>query len=454
MKLLSTLTETNPLDFAPALIRCQNAPPSPLGGKVLWALFLMLIALLLWAIFGRLDVVAVATGKLVPQSYLKIVQPAESGIIKDILVHEGQHVQAGQVLIRMDALIANADGKSLEAEYSRKRLSLRSIEAELAGQPFQGEPGDPVMLVQETEARNRANDLALKAALAEERSRLKRAMQDLSIAEQVKQRLQQTLPHYREQDKAFDDLARDGYVATIQASDKKRERIEKEQELFAQEHVIEAARASIMQSEKRMLQIESGYRRDLHAERNELQGQVDKLKQDLEKQNYRQQLLELKAPQAGIVKDLATHTSGTVVQPGTILLTLVPNEKSLRAEVWLSNSDIGFVHSGQPVKLKVAAFPFQKYGMLEGVVEHVGADAADQPASPNGSSANNVQGQSNLLYKTLIRLNQSELRLDEKSFSLSPGMQTDAEIWLGDRSVLEYLLSPVLKAWHETSRER
>ena len=208
MKLLSTLTETNPLDFAPALIRCQNAPPSPLGGKVLWALFLMLIALLLWAIFGRLDVVAVATGKLVPQSYLKIVQPAESGIIKDILVHEGQHVQAGQVLIRMDALIANADGKSLEAEYSRKRLSLRSIEAELAGQPFQGEPGDPVMLVQETEARNRANDLALKAALAEERSRLKRAMQDLSIAEQVKQRLQQTLPHYREQDKAFDDLAR------------------------------------------------------------------------------------------------------------------------------------------------------------------------------------------------------------------------------------------------------
>ena len=446
--------EADPLEFAPALLRLQEAPPNPLGRKVLWALLVLLAALLLWALIGKLDIVAVAEGKLIPESYLKIVQPAESGIVKDILVREGEHVRAGQVLMRMDTLITEADARALDSDYQRKRLTLRRIEAELNGQPFKPQRDDPVSLAGEIEAQYRANRNAFEAALAEERSRLIRNRQDMAAAEQVKKRIEDALPHYRQQDSAYEKLVKDGFAGALMGSDKKRERLEKEQELQTQGFLIESARAYILQSEKKLAQIESDYRRQLHAERNEIQGQFDKLAQEVTKQSHKHSLLELKAPQDAVVKDLATHTAGTVVQPGTILLTLVPRDEILRAEVWVSNEDIGFVRHGQPVKLKFAAFPFQKYGMVEGTVEHVSADAADGNTHGQSSPNDPARKTQPLVYKALVRLKDMALNMDGQTFQLSAGMQTNAEIHLGDRTVMAYLLSPVRKAWHEAARER
>lgn len=442
------------IDFSPPLLRLQATSPNPLGRKVLWALLVMLLALLLWAVLGRLDIVAVAEGKLIPESYVKIVQPAESGIVKEILIKEGQSVKAGQVLMRMDTLISEADTKSIEADYQRKRLALRRIQAELSGLPFKGEANDPPDLTQEINAQYRANRASFEAALAEERSRLIKAKQELAAAEQVKHKLEETLPHYRDQDKAYEKLVKDGFAGSLMGSDKKREFIEKEQELRTQSFLIESARASILQSEKKLAQIDSDYRRQLHAERNEIQGQFDKLTQEVTKQAHKQELLELKAPQDGVVKDLATHTAGTVVQPGTVLLTLVPQDEKLRAEVWVSNEDIGFVRQGQPVKLKFAAFPFQKYGMVEGTVEHVSADAADNNTGNGNSQTDPAKKNQPLVYKALVALQRMNLEMDGERFILSAGMQTNAEIRLGDRTVMEYLLSPVRKAWHEAGRER
>ena len=445
----------DPLDFSPPLLRLQESAPNPLGRKVLWALLILLAGLLVWALVGRLDIVAVAEGKLVPESYVKIVQPSEAGIVKEILVQEGEVVHAGQVLMRMDALITEADGRSLEADYRRKRLTLRRIDAELSGKPFQAEAQDPPGLAREVEAQYRANRAALEAALAEEHSRLLKAKHEFSAAEAVRKKLADILPHYREQEVAFDKLFKDGIVAPSEASDKRRERIEKEQELRTQESVIESARASIRQSERKLIQIESDYRRQLYAERNDIQGQADKLAQEVTKQAHRSELMELKASQESIVKDIATHTAGTVVQPGTVLLTLVPKEETLRAEVWVSNEDIGFVRQGQPVKLKFAAFPFQKYGMLEGMVEHVSADAADTAATGNGSSpADSARKDQPSAYRALVTLKSMRLETEGEHFPLAAGMQTQAEIRLGDRTVLAYLLSPVRKAWHEAGRER
>jgi HlyD family secretion protein len=152
------------------------------------------------------------------------------------------------------------------------------------------------------------------------------------------------------------------------------------------------------------------------------------------------------------VKDLATHTTGTVVQPGTVLLTLVPQDETLRAEVWVGNQDIGFVRPGQAVKLKLAAYPFQKYGLIEGRVLHVGADASDPAAAPGAASGN--ERRQALAYKALVAPAAGELRLEGETLPLAAGMQVAAEIHLGTRSVAEYLLSPVRKAWHEAGRER
>lgn len=454
MKLPLTVKEANPLDFSPPLLRLQDSPPNPLGRRVLWVLLSLLAAFFLWALIGRLDVVAVAEGKLIPETYVKIVQPAESGIVKEILVNEGAMVQAGQVLMRMDAHGSEADTRSIEADYQRKRLALRRIEAELSGGSFKVEASDPKGLGEEIQAQFRANRSAQEAALAEERSRLVKARQEMAAAEQVKKKLEEVLPHFRAQDKAYEKLVRDGFAGSLMGSDKKRELMEKERELQTQGFLIESARASIQQSEKKLAQIDSDYRRQLHAERNEIQGQFDKLAQELSKQTHRQSLLELKAPQDGVVKDLATHTAGTVVQPGTILLTLVPKDEILRAEVWVSNEDIGFVRQGQPVKLKFAAFPFQKYGMVEGAVDHVSADAADANSGNAPANAESGKKTQPLGYKALVRLKTMALAMDGRDFPLSAGMQTNAEIWLGDRTVMEYLLSPVKRAWHEAGRER
>ena len=143
------------------------------------------------------------------------------------------------------------------------------------------------------------------------------------------------------------------------------------------------------------------------------------------------------------------------MQPGTVLLTLVPRDDILRAEVWVSNQDIGFVRQGQPVKVKLAAFPFQKYGMVEGTVEHVSADAADGnlQGKQNGSGERNAKV-APLTYRALVALKAMQLEQDSERLMLTAGMQASAEILLGTRSVLEYLLSPVQKAWHEAGRER
>ena len=152
-----------------------------------------------------------------------------------------------------------------------------------------------------------------------------------------------------------------------------------------------------------------------------------------------------------MIKDLATHTAGTVVQPGTVLASLVPREEKLKAEVWVSNEDIGFVRPGLTVKLKFATYPFQKYGMGQGTVEHVSADAQSEEEARDQVLAG---GQRPLRYKALVALDANALEMDGVQYPLSVGMQTTAEILLGDRTVAEYLLSPVKKAWHEAGRER
>lgn len=441
--------------FSPPLLRLQEAPPNPLGRRVLRVLAGMLAFLLLWALVGRLDIVAVAEGKLIPHSYVKIVQPADAGIVKEILVREGETVAPGQVLMRMDTLITEADAKAIEADWQRKRLTLRRIDAELGGTPFAGEAGDSPTLAAEIEAHYLANRHAFEAALAEERSRLLKARAELASAQQVLAKLNEVLPHYREQDNAYEKLVKDGFAGALMASDKKRERIEKEQELKTQAHLIASAQASISQSENKLAQLASDYRRSLHSERHEAQGAYDKLTQEMAKQSHRKNLLELKAAQESVVKDLATHTAGTVVQPGTVLLTLVPTEEKLRAEVWVSNEDIGFVRRSLPVKLKFAAYPFQKYGLAAGTVEHVSADATDGNAGPGYSPNDKAPAKSQALaFKALVALHVMSLEMDGEKFPLAPGMQTSAEIMLGTRTVAEYLLSPVRKAWHEAARER
>jgi hemolysin D len=446
----------DPADFSPPLLRIQEKPPAPLAGWMLRILVALLAGVALWAALGPLDIVAVADGKLVPSGYLKIVQPAEQGIVREILVQEGEQVREGQVLIRMDSVLAGADVKAVQAEHDNKRLALRRIDAQLAGEEFSREKDDPIELAARVEAQHVANVRAYQSALAQERSVLDKARHDLAAARETRAKLRQVLPHYIEQEQAFEKLTKDGFAGRILYTDKKRERIEKEQDLRTHEYLIRSSQALIEQSQQKIAQIEADYRRLLQGERVEVAAQFEKARQELAKHAHRHQLLELRAPQAGTVKDLATHTAGTVAMPGTILMTLVPQGERLLAEVWVSNQDVGFVRAGQAVKVKLAAFQFTKYGMVEGEVRQVSADATEAPSANTRSDA--LSGRDRpmgpLAYRALVELKDQHLDADGARHRLAPGMQASAEINLGTRTVLEYLLSPVRKAFHEAGRER
>jgi hemolysin D len=450
------MRDADPADFQPALLEVQSRPPAPLGRGVLYVVLALVAAMLAWAALAKLDIVATAEGKLVPAGYLKIVQPSEQGLVKEIFVREGELVREGQVLMRMDTALLAADGRALTAEYHTKRLALRRIDAQLAERPLKRDADDPPALFAQVEAQYAAYVAAHQNALAQERSVLERASHDLAAAREVHAKLTAVLPHYREQEKAFEKLTKDGFTGRLMYSEKQRERIEKEQDLKSQEHAIAAARATIAQSEKRVAQIGADYRRGLQAERAEAAPQADRLREELAKQQHRHGLLELRAPHGGTVKDLATHTPGTVVAPGTILMTIVPVGEKLRAEVWVSNDDIGFVHVAQSAKVKLASFQFQKYGMVQGTVAQVSADSTEAP-NPNtrsGSLAGRDRPVGALAFRTLVDLEQQQLESDGHRYTLAPGMQVLAEIHLGDRTVLEYLLSPVRRAFHEAGRER
>ncbi|MBS0337643.1 MAG: HlyD family type I secretion periplasmic adaptor subunit, partial [Proteobacteria bacterium] len=405
---------------------------------------------------GRLDIVAVSDGKLVPSSYLKIVQPSEQGVVKEILVEEGERVRAGQVLVRMDAVMATADARTLANEFHSRRLALRRIDAQLAGAPMRREETDPEDIFTPAHAQYTANVAALQNAVAQEKTLLDKARSDLASAREVHDKLLGVLPHYRAQEAAFDKLARGGYAGKLLATDKARERIEKEQDLKSQKFIIQSNAASIEQSERRIAQLAADYRRQLQAERSEVAVQLEKARQELAKVEHRQSLLELRAPQAGLIKDLATHTPGTVVSPGTILMTLVPQGETLRAEVWVSNQDIGFVQVGQPAKVKLAAFPFQKYGMVDARVAQVSADATEAPSANTRSDAlfGRDRPMGPLAFRAIVELKSQRLEAGDVRHTLTPGMQVVAEIKLGERTLLEYLLSPVQKVVHEAARER
>jgi HlyD family secretion protein len=249
-------------------------------------------------------------------------------------------------------------------------------------------------------------------------------------------------------------MGKDGYVPQMTVLDKQRDYLEKSQDLRAQESTVASLEAAVNQAKKQIDQVASKYRSDLQNERVEAGGQYRKLEQDWLKQEHKTGLLELKASQSGIVKDIATHTIGTVVSPGTVLLTIVPEQEPLVAEIMIRNDDVGFVYPHQRVKVKLASYPFAEYGMLEGEVARIQADSDSDVQAQARDSTRDKPASPTLSYKAIVSLKSQILEAEGKQLKLVPGMQVVAEINQGSRTVMKYLLSPVRKTLDESGHER
>lgn len=444
------------LDFAPGLLAIQDSPPGRMPRAVMYVVTLLLVLLILWAAIGHLDIVASAEGKLVPETYLKLVQPADAGIVKEILVHEGERVAAGQVLLRMDAQDAQADAARLGTDLALRSLQLRRIDAELTGTKLTRRPDEPADLFRQIQAQYTERHQTYLDSLGQVEEMLNKAQRDYEAGRAVLAKLQQTNPLLKSQAEAYSGLGGEGYVPRVTVSEKQRAYIENQQDLIAEQSTVQGLSAAVSEAEQQVRQTRSKYRSDLQNERVEANGELQKLHQDMAKQTHRSQLLELKAPQAGIVKDLATHTIGTVVSTGTVLLSIVPESEPLVAEVLIRNDDVGFVHPHQQVKIKLSAYPFQKYGLLDGDVLQIWPDSTDGNSNNQGSRSNDASTPTETVtgFKALVRLDRQSLTTSTETLNLVAGMQVIAEIREGKRTVLQYLLSPIQGALHDGGRER
>lgn len=444
-------------DFAPGLLAIQESPPARLPRAMLYSVAALIGGLLLWARFGQLDIIANADGRLVPQTYVKIVQPADSGIVEEILVQEGQRVAAGQVLLRMDPKDADADTKALQVQLALRSLELRRIDAELGGRRLRREPADPPDLFAQVAAQERAGRADYLDSLAQAQDQLRRAQNDYVSGEAVLAKLEQTDPILKSQAEAYADLGKRGYAPEVLAGDKERAYLENARDLQAQKATLAGLAAAESQAAEQLSEVTAKYRSDLENQRVDAEGAYRKTESDWAKQQHKLALLELRAPVAGVVKNLATHTVGTVVSAGTMLLSLVPDRVPLVAEVMIRNSDIGFAHEGQKVKVKLAAYPFEDFGMLTGKVVQIWPDAAD--ASGGSSKEDTTAGQPGAQqqaasFKALVSLDSQALNAHGETLALTAGMEVVAQIYEGRQTVLDYLLSPIRRTLAQSGHER
>ena len=433
--------------FLPAALELQETPVSPAPRIVAWLLMAFALLAVLWAVFGRIDVVATAQGKIVPNEGSKLIQPIETATVKAIHVVDGQSVKAGQVLVELDATQALADSTRTANDLTTARLQAaraRGLLAALtAGKPPRME--HPAGIGAERVAQEQR---ILDGQYGEYQARVLRI--DAEIAkreaefrstEAIVRKLEQTAPIARQRAEDFKDLVAKNFISRHGYLEKEQVRIEQEADLETQRSRLKELTASINEARGQRGSAVAETRRLALDTLNEAEQKAHGYGQELVKTESRGRLMTLTAPVDGTVQQLAVRTVGGVVTPAQVLMVIVPRDDTLEVEAFLENKDIGFVNAGQVAEVKVETFPFTKYGTIPASLTLVSHDAINDEKR-------------GLIYSTRARLQRATMQVEDKSVNLSAGMAVSVEIKTGKRRVIEYFLSPLLQYGSESLRER
>ncbi|HTB37268.1 MAG TPA: HlyD family type I secretion periplasmic adaptor subunit [Reyranella sp.] len=456
------------LAFLPAALEIVETPPSPTGRAIAAIIILLFCAALGWAWWGTIDIVASATGKIMPSGRTKVIQPFETGVVRSIEVQDGQVVKAGDLLIELDPTVNAAERDHQRSDLLAEQLNIARLHAALAGgddpladfrPPLDA---DPILLnTQRALLLNQVSEHEAKiAALARQQAQKEAEQATISATIQKLEALIPVIQPRVDMRKALMDKdlgSKLTYYETLQLL------VEQQKELAVQKSHLREAEAAVAAIRETRRQGEAEYRHTLSDELAKTEQKASGLAQELIKAEQKTRLQRLVAPVDGMVQQLAIHTVGGVVTPAQALLVLVPSDSRLEIEAMVSNRDIGFVRPGQGVEIKVDTFNFTRYGLLHGQVLSVSQDAIvrdrprDRPEERGqGAAANETsepKGQE-LNYSARISLDRTHMQIDEQMVNLAPGMAVTAEIKTGSRTILSYLLSPLLRYRQETLRER
>jgi len=447
-------------EFLPAALEIIEKPASPGMRALLWVLCSLFTIAIAWACIGKVDVVAVASGKVVPASNVKVIQPLEIGLVRAIHVRNGQHVRKGQLLVELDPTLVGAD----EAQASRARLSADIIAARndalLAhltdgSNIFRAPAGTPAdvvgtqdRFVRTSIAEYEAERAGLVQNRAEEVANLAGALAEIA-------KLQETLPLIDEQIHAREQLLAKGYYSRLKLAEYQQSRIEHVKDIDVQQANATKARAAIANIDAQIQKLRETFGKDAVTALSDASDKSALAAQDLRKAGQRRIFQQLRAPVDGTVQQLAIATVGGVVQPAQPLMVIVPEGSDIAVEVMIANRDIGFVHEGQPVRIKLEAFPFTDFGLVQGRVESVSRDAIEQNSQqPAPGQPQQRAAQPSLVYAARIRLGQKTLRIAGHDQPIGPGLAVQAEIKTGERRIIKYLLSPITQTLDEAGREK
>ena len=450
-----TVTPKEMYTFLPAAIEVEQTPASPAGRAIIWAIVILFIIACVWAYFGKVDIVAVATGKVIPSEYIKHIQPLEAGKIKAIHIKEGQYVKQGDPLITLDTTNTQADVERLNHEIQEREASIErfeNLENWLSGSAglhdAVGSNPQGVSPLHQTALRNIGQQNILNQQMAELTARLNSLNSEhrKQLAEQAmvqgeitkKKRIH---PVLKERVDALETLLKKDYGSKLQFLELKQELIEEEQDLIIQTARFQQLDASLDSIQNQIDSLISEARLNNLNQLQESQLQLSGLKQESIKANERNQQQLLTAPINGQVQQLAVHTIGGVVTPAQALMVIVPQDSQMEVEAMILNKDIGFVQEGQLAEVKIDTFNFTKYGLIDAEITSISDDA--------------IQDENlGLVYTARFKLTKEQLQIEDRLVKLSPGMSVTAEVKTGKRRLIEYFLSPLLRYKQESLGER
>lgn len=439
-----SLLRTDETAFLPAALEIIEKPVSPTGRATTWLLLIGLLLTILWLVFGHIDVVASAPGKLVPADKVKLIQPADAGVVRAIHVRDGQRVRAGEALVDLDPTISGADAEqakraleTAELDAARGHALLSALDGHGLYLNLPATTAPEIVRNQRALAQSQLADIQASASM--HASDRQAAIAARTEAQVQAAKLTETLPLLDEQIAANEALLAKGYVSKLKVIEMRRQRLSS-----ARDRDIALATAG--KATAQLAGAGSGEIQSREQARSRVLGDIAKAESDarlrreeLTKASQKSSLQRITSPVDGIVTQLAINTIGGVVEPGKPIMIIVPSGGMLVADVKIPNREMGFVHVGQDVALKLEAYPFTRYGTLIGTVDVISPDAVEDEKL-------------GLIYPAIVSLKAGRGR--SGTIVPGPGMQTTADIRTGSRSLMSYLWGPLKEAATTAARER
>lgn len=432
----------------------MNTPLEPLVGYpppssyriVARIVMASLTLFLIWACFARLQEVAVAEGEVVPQEQIQAVQHLEGGIIEKISVYEGDRVTAGQELIQLNVSAFIANKQELQINLEALLLKKLRLETEAEGEESlemteEMQSFRPQLVHAEKQVFS-ARKLELESRLQLLKEQMEQRRLDVQQLETERTSIFKNLGLLREKLHISTDLVKDNLTSKLDHLQLKGEVEELEGRLNIVKVAIPRAQASFKEAEERLRNERLIFRNDALNELTGVEGEIARTREMLNRAKDQVTRTTITSPIEGVVKSLKTHTIGGVVQPGDVIMEIVPISENLLIEAHLDPRDIGFVKVGQKALVKFLTYDYARYGGLNGEVISISAD----------SHTDRQTGESYFLVK--VRTDHNYLGSNATSFPITTGMQATADIHTGTKSVMEYILRPIIKIKNESFRER